>query len=324
MIEVWTLYDNKIKTNITPLLKSVSISGSKTEVARTLECTTAYSIFDLNHDHTQAGTGTKVWCILDGKEIFRGVIFTRELNSSEELNFTAYDYLIYLNKSKVTYNFKNITPEDGTKKICSELGISAGNIAVTGIKSNRLIAQKTGYEAIMELYTQASKQNKKQYIPVMDSLKLSVIEKGKTVSDNILKIGSNIIGTSYKDTLDNMINKVKIYDDKNNYIGEVKNDTWIKNFGVLQENYTKEQDENPYTVAKNILHSVDQECEADVLGDWSYRTGNAVRVQIPYLSNLKDTMMYIDSDTHTWDISSNQYTTSLTLNFKNIMDIKEA
>ena len=65
------------------------------------------------------------------------------------------------------------------RKYGSDLGISVGSIAATGIKLNRLIAQKSGYDAIMEMYTQASKTNGKKYIPVMDGIKLSVIRKGE-------------------------------------------------------------------------------------------------------------------------------------------------
>ncbi len=326
MIQVFTLYDNKITTNITPLCKSISLSGSISQVARKLDVSLAYSIFDRNQEHTQVGPGTKVWVTLNGKEIFRGIVWDRELNSNEELSFTAYDYLIYSTKSKVTYNFKNISADDATRKVCSELGVAVGPLAST-CRFNRIVQAKTGYETIMEMYTQASKITGKKYIPIMVGTKLSIIEKGSIVADFSLisqlnSNTSNISSMSYKDTLDSMINKVKIYDDKNNLIGQIENSSWIKFFGVLQENYTKEEDKNQNTVAKNMLNGINQEVSIEAIGNWNCRTGYAVKTKIFYIDVLQSAVMYIDGDTHTWDVGTGKYTMSLNLSFKNIMDTK--
>ena len=230
-------------------------------------------------------------------------------SATNQLTFTAYDYLIYLTKSKVTYNFVNVTPEDATQKVCAELGITTGSIASTGIKVNRLIAQKTGYEAIMEMYTQASKSNGKLYIPVMDGTKLSVIEKGETVAGYTLRsqssdATSNVISTHYKDTMDNMINKVTIYDDKNVYAGEVSNANQISDYGLIQDNYTKEADKDSKIVASGMLKGIEQDVTIPALGNWDCRTGYAVNTEIFYVSNLQKSVMFIDGDTQhlgAWD-----------------------
>lgn len=330
MIKLFVLYDNKIITDITNVVKSVSITGDKVQAARKLDVAITYPIWDRGQPRTQIGPGTKIWMLLDGEEIFRGIVWNRELNSSGEgsLIVTAYDYLIYLTKSKVTFNFTNITPEDATRKICLELGIETGDIASTGIPVNRLIPQKTGYESIMEMYTQASKTNGKQYIPVMKGTAVSVIEKGKTVANYTLQTqfddtGNNILSTSYKDTMDSMVNKVKIYDDKNNYVGEVGVDAWSKYYGLIQENYVKEADKDSNTVAQGMLKSIDQGITIEALGNWGCRTGYAVNSKIIYVDVLQNAVLYIDGDTHTWEVGTGKYTMSLNLSFKNSMDSKE-
>ena len=306
MITLHSFYNGVVR-DITHVVKSISCSGDKAQAARKLEITLAYPIWDRNQPRTQIGPGTKVWLLLDGKELFRGVAWGREINSAaEELPFVAYDYLIYLTKSKVTYNFVNITPEDATRKICSELGVEVGAIVSTGLKVNRLIAQKTGYEAIMELYTQASKTNGKKYIPVMDGPKLCVIEKGKIVADYTLRsrldgAGNNLLSTSYRDSLDGMVNKVKIYDDKNAYIGEVSNSAWADEYGLIQDNYTKEPDKDSIGVARGMLRGVQRDVTIPALGNWECRTGYAVKTEIVYISTLDNAVMYIDGDSHTWE-----------------------
>jgi len=329
MIELYALY-NGVTTDITNVLKAITNSGDKSQVARKIDITLAYPIWDRNQPRTQVGPGTKVWMLKDGEEIFRGIVWTRGVKSlSEDLTFIAYDYLIYLTKSKVTYNFKNITPEDAATKICGELGISVGAFANTGIKVSRIISQQTGYDAIMQIYTQASKINGKKYILVMDGLKLNIIEKGKVVINYTLTsqldgIGNNIGDVDYQDTLDNMINEVKIYDATNKYVNAVSNDSSKDNYGLLQDNYTKETGKDATTVAKGILHGIDQiPTINNIIGNWDCRTGYAVNTKVFYLSNLQNALMYIDGDTHTWEIATGKYTMSLNLSFENIMDSKE-
>ncbi|KJR48396.1 Phage-like element PBSX protein xkdQ [Desulfosporosinus sp. I2] len=327
MIKLYSFYNGVVR-DITKVVKSISCSGDKTQAARKLDITLAYPIWDRNQPRTQIGPGTKVWLLLDGKEIFRGVAWDREINSaSEELPFLAYDYLIYLTKSKVTYNFINTTPDDATRKICAELGIETGEIASTGIKVNRLIAQKTGYEAIMELYTQASKTNGKKYVPVMDGSKLCVIEKGTSVADYTLRsrldgTGNNILSASYRDSLAEVVNKVKIYDEGNSYVGEVSSSGSIQAYGLLQDNYTKEADKDSFAVAAGIIKDVQRTVTLSALGNWNCRTGYAVNTGVFYVDILQNALMYIEGDTHTWEPGTGKYTMSLSLSFGNVMDSK--
>lgn len=334
MIEAWLMYKSYkgyLKENASNLIKSITISGSKDEVARKLEATFFYSIFDRNHEHVQIGVGAKIWILLDGKEIFRGIVWERELNSHEELVITAYDYLIYLLKSTVTYNFKSILAEDAVRKIIGDLGLQCGNVPRTGIRVSRILQDKTAYEAIMEIFTQVSKQNKKQYIPVCEGTKIKIIEKGSIIVNHTLttinafqkenNIG-NILSTSYKDTMDNMCSRVKIYDDKGNYITKVEYTSLFEYYGIIQQTYQKEKDKNAIQVAKNMLHGVDIEVSVEAIGNWACRTGYAIKSKIFYVDVLKNGLLYIDSDTHTWEMESKKYTMSLDLKFQNKMDTK--
>lgn len=334
MIEAWIMYRNKKgywKENATNLIKNITISGSKSEVARKLEATFFYMIFDRNHENVQIGPGCKIWILLDGKEIFRGIVWEREFNSNEEITITAYDYLIYLLKSTVTYNFSNIPSHKAVKRIITDLGLKYRSIPTNKIV-NRLIQDKTAYDAIMEIYTQISKQNGKQYIPICEGTKISVIEKGAKVVDYTLTtkytwkkdndIG-NVINTNYKDTMDNMVNRVKIYDDKGNYINTVESGGLFEYYGIIQKTYQKEDDKNPNVVARNMLRGVDNACTIEAVGNWNCRTGHAIKSDIFYIDNLQNAILYIDGDSHTWDMASKKYTMTLDLSYKNKMDAKE-
>ncbi|WP_231165474.1 XkdQ/YqbQ family protein [Clostridium botulinum] len=336
MIRIFKSYDN-IVHEITDLCKSVSLSNSLTSVSRQLSCSIYYSITDRKNNillgKMQIGAGTKVWITLNNKEIFRGVVIDRTLTSEDTLEFTAFDYAYYLNKNTITKNYNNITADRATKDILSEIGVQVGHVVSSNIKLRYLLAQKKVYDAIMELYTQVSKQTGKQYFIYMDVIKVNVGEMGGVLSDAIIKPASdpnaeacdgNLISFSYKDSMGNMVNRVKIYDENNNYISQVQTNGEIAYYGILQDNYVKEKDKDATVVAKNKLHGVDKEVECKVLGNWDYRTGYAVHTQIPYVDILSNAKMHIIADTHTWDIQTGEYTTELTLSFVCKMDAKES
>ncbi|WML35945.1 terminase [Clostridium sp. OS1-26] len=336
-LSVWALYDRKILENITDFCKTVQISGDVQQCARKLDINMAYSIRDKNQPNAQIGPGTIIYVSLDFKEIYRGVVVDREINSgAQEITFTAYDYLMYFLRSKVTYNFQNIESEYAVEKICKDLGGMYNYIPTTGIKINRLIQNKTAYEAIMEIYTQVNKVNNIKYMPYADYDMFSVMEKGEVITNQewhsytgtvdvnaVLSPDLNMAGTVYKDTSSNMVNKVKIYDENGNAIGATELEDVIKFYGVFQEEYQKEENKDPVTEARKLLHGIDREFSVTAIGDWRCRTGYAMQVKIPYIDILADTIMFIDGDTHTWELASGKYTMDLKLSYYNTMDAKE-
>ena len=324
MIKLYALYSQKIVTDITAFCKTIQWSGDISQCARKLDVTLAYKIWDKNQSNTQIGTGTFVWMIDEnGKELFRGIVFDRELSSNEELKFTAFDYLIYFLKSKVTYNFQNIASEYAVERICTDLGVKYNRIPTTGIPIRRFFKGKQAYDAIMTIYTDVSYVNGKQYIPIIEADMLSVIEKGLVVSNFVLKPETNIGQTTYSDSIENMINRVLIYDEKENYVGVLKNDDWISTYGILQDIYKQSKKQNTGEETTYKLHGVDETLKITSLGNTQCITGYAVQTQIFYIDILENTTLYIDADTHTWEVGTGKYTMELSLNLSNVMDRRE-
>ncbi|HEX3030376.1 MAG TPA: hypothetical protein VHT34_14015, partial [Clostridia bacterium] len=101
---------------ITQFVTSIAWSGDYQQAARKLELSIAVSYLDINHPVISISLGDMVKMFDDdGSELFRGYVFSKEKsNTSNEMSFTVYDGLIYLLKSKGTYNFKKLTPEQIT------------------------------------------------------------------------------------------------------------------------------------------------------------------------------------------------------------------
>ena len=231
------IHIGKETKDITQLISSIIWSGDYKQAARTLELSVVVSPHDYYLPKHYISLGDSIKLLDDnGKEIFQGYVFFKEKSiTGTEMQVTVYDGLIYFLKSKGTYNFKNITAEEITKRICNDFNIKIGNLAETGVGITRIFDGEGIYQIIMTAYTKASKITGKKYMPKMIEGKLNIIEKGTTVADYTLGSNTNIIDATYSESIENMINKVKIYDADGNYIGEVKNDEWIKKFGILQD-----------------------------------------------------------------------------------------
>ena len=331
MIKIYSLYDGWNLTDITPVCKSIELSASVDQPARKCSFSMIYSLTDNNQPRVQIGPGTLISVIEDDYgEIFRGEVVDRTLgSSSQEETFTCYDYMRFIMKSSTSMNIKNISPESVAAKACEEVNITPGDMISTGISINRICPDKTFYNIIMECYSEASKQNGKQYIPIMKSDKLNIIEKGQVISDYVIQssktdiYNNNLIDMSYKDSLENMVNRVKIFDSQANYVDEVVNSELVKNYGVFQTSYQVEDDKEYYNVAKNKLYGFDEEIELEALGNYSCITGYAVKTKIWYLGLLNNATVYINADTHTFECGTGKYTMKLTVSLSNKMDLQE-
>ncbi|KZL94373.1 XkdQ/YqbQ family protein [Clostridium magnum] len=331
MIKLYSLYQSPskgpIQTDITNFCKTIVWSGDKEQVARKLDVTMSYSIWDKNQPNVQIAPGTLIWMQEDGKELFRGHVFDREIGSqSQELKFVAFDCMIYLTKSKGSYNFTNITPEDIVRTICGDAGIFCGDIGTSGYKINLLAKQKSFYEIIMMAYTKVWHFNggKYNFMPYMNKDVLGIMNMGVAVDNFVISPSINLGNTNYSDTISNMVNKVNIYNDKGEYLGTAWQREWIKAYGVLQDVYeASEDDKSPLTTANSMLHGVDETIIVNLLGNTKCITGWGVTVNIPYIYSLANTVMCIDADTHTWEVATGLYTMDLTLNFKTKMKLVE-
>lgn len=312
--------------DITELVTSVTWSGDYKQAARKLEFTVAVSPTDRFLPRPFIGLGYMVKLFTAaGTELFQGYVFFKEKSSNgTEMQITAYDGGVYLLKSKMTKNFKNMFPAQITRVVCEELGIPVGELANPGDYVSFIADNKTLYDIIMTAYTHSAKLDGSKYMPIMKEGKLHVIRKGIITANYALspQIEPNttlISDSTYSESIENMVNRVKIYDDKHNQVGVVENAEWVRNYGVLQDTYTKEEDKNPNTVAKNMLKGVERTASVEGLGNIECIAGRAVKVKEPYTGLTG--LFYIDSDEHVF--KNGQHTMRLELNFQNMMDTKE-
>ena len=297
--------------DVSNMISTIKWSGSISEIARVLELEFLYPLHDYYVPKIYPNIGDTMYLYDDnGEELFRGRVFYNErLSEQGTIQITCYDDAIRLSKSKGTYNFKNKTAEAITKTVCNDLGISIGKLASTGIPQKMLCSNMGMYEIIKSAYEGASKQNKKKYHITMKQGKLNVEEMGKEVLDYILKADSNILDSAYSENAEGVVNKVKIYDEEDQYLGVVQNDELINLVGIFQEVYIKEEDKQAKTVASSMLQGITKEATVTVKGNTSCLSGKAIRVE-DSLTKIVGSF-YIESDEHEW--SNGQYIATLNL-----------
>ena len=304
--------------DLSELIETMTGAGDTKQVARTLKFTVAKNKQDKNFPAVIINEGDEVILQDDaGKDIFGGIIFDIDKAAASRVeSYLAYDLMFYINNSDINQLFDG-TPETIVPEICRELGIDAGEMAVTGIHVSVPCFGKKAYEAIMMAYTAASKKNGSKYIPLMANInKVSVVEKGK-LCGAVMTGDYNLIEATYKSTLQNLVNRILITDKSNNVVKIVEDTASIQKYGLVQRTLKQNDGEDAAADAQKML--VTTKGSASVSGipnDFRAVSGYSIIVQ------ETDTglygQFYIESDNHTFSAGKAQM--DLTLAFENLMD----
>ena len=304
------------KIDITNLLINVTWSGDYKSCARKLEFSLISSPMDKNIPKVDIPLMSVISFYENNNELFRGFVYEREKSSDNAMSFLCYDYCAKLNDIKVSKNIKNQTASTIYNNFLTEYGLNKGDIIQTNAGVTKVFLGVTAYDMIMTAYTEEAKATGKKYMLYSKGDKFCASEKGIVKLKLSFEEGKNILSSSFKESVSNMVNKVLIVDDNGNKVSEVKNDEWLKTYGLFQDVYKQQEGKDSNAEAKAMLKDIEKTCSLTGFGDTTCITGYGVQVKDTYTGLVG--LFYIDSDTHTWE--GGNYTINLELNFKNIMD----
>lgn len=263
---------------------------------------------------------TLIMAYVDDKEIFRGFVYEREKDSKGIVNYLCFDYAEKLNKIKVSYNLKGSNGKDIANKILKDYNFEIGSIAEASVPNSKIFIGVEIYNCIMSAYTEQSKNDNKMYMITCSEGKISVVEKGIVRLKVAFEEGKNILDSSFKESVSNMVNRVLIVDQTGNKQSEVRDSEMLRIHGLFQDVYKSEEGKDSTVEAKKLLKGVEQTCSISGFGDISCTSGYGVQIK-DSATNLVG-LFFIDGDTHTWE--KGNYWIDLDLNFKNIMHEVEA
>lgn len=305
--------------DITELVLKAEWSGSRLQVARRFSFTYALDKTDAYLPKLDIKCGETIYVYDDeGVEFFRGIVFCRERNQeSATIVITAYDYLIYLNKSKTTKKFVDILAEDAARQICNELGLVTGNIVETGVQISFIADAKTGYEIIMMAYSEAAKVTGEVYMPQMNCGVLDIIEKGTLLDDYTLHSKLNSTGSNYTESIENMVNQIMIVDEQGNLMNYQSDSDLIGSYGMIQDVYKTDPNKNTQNEVSAMIKGLERSGNISGIGNYDCVAGYSLMVSDENFTG----QFWIKEDSHSFE--NGQHLMKLELEFENLMDKKE-
>jgi|GEM_PF-1562915 len=271
-----------IKTDITDIVSQITWQGSNDQLSRRLDITTVNSFSIAPGD----------WLVLqaEGRELFRGIVFTTFRTTEDTITPYAFDPLIYLDKSKDDYKFERTTDKQVIETLCSRFNIPVGRIEGSKYIQKLLLREKGLAELMKELDT--------GYNLYFKEGRLYREKKGKQVLQWVLD-GNLIIKASVKESIEDMKNSVRVIE--GNKITVIKDDLLIRRYGLLQEVIEEEYGKG-IAKAKELLSElgrVFKETELECIGFNECMAGTYVRVEEKQ-TGLSE-VFEITADTHSYE-----------------------
>lgn len=291
---------------ITPLVTRANWEGETTTASRSL----TLSLSNTRNGDTKAVSlkvGNQLRAYYDGTEFFRGVIFKTDIASDGNMSVTAYDYNHYLTKNSDSRVFKKAKASKLIKDICGQYGIDYGQVDDTDYIIPKLILRdKSLYDMILIALTETRKKTGKKYLLRNEKGKLTLREVKKQVVRLTIADGSNILGASYSESIENLRNSVR-------YTGSsgedakgvtVSNSASIKRYGLMREKEHNgdRNDAQLKPIADALLkelNTVAKESSVEAIGNMSVYAGKQVVVR-EKMTGLSGGF-YVISDKHSFE-----------------------
>lgn len=301
MIELYLVRTNEL---IEIPTESITWSGQRYKSARKITANILYTD-EGGHQYTKVHEGDTVLFKWKEKELFRGIVFSRDRTKSGLISLVAFDMLQYLLLNKDTYVFSGKKSSDIVIRICKDFQIPYGSIANTGVRLNEIFQNETTlYDISLKSLVNTEKESGRRFKILSDKGALNLKEVLPSKDQWVLETGVNIIDYSYHTSIDETATRVKLVtgEDKNTVTTVVSDKSNQNKYGVLQhfERVTENINKSQLTSrAKNILEKkkgVQKNFEVQALGISEIISGMPIYV-IEKEIDVKGTY-YVDTDTH--------------------------
>lgn len=291
--------------DITNLCVNATWSGDIDERSRSLSFTYLYNP-KISMPLVKVEIGNSI-NLFDDKNRLLYVGVVTEVSSSlsgSDVSITSRDVLWYLGKNKLAGVYKG-SAETITRKILDEFKIPVGNLESVAVDKTIIsTGDKTIYKAISEAY------GDNYYITAVGE-KVEVRKKGSEVVA-VISGKANLMDANYKKSMENMVNRVIVLDDKNGKVYETSAEENLK-YGILQDVIKAEKDKDVSVSAKEKLVGINDTSNINAVGDFNVISGRAVIIQD--ISNGFTGKLLVTGDSHS--IGNGEHTMSLTVEVLN-------
>jgi hypothetical protein len=231
------------------------------------------------------------------KEVFRGIVVSKT-NNVLTRSFACFDYAFYLNKSKVIKQFNKVRADVAIMQLLSEFKVPVGTIAPMSVIIDKIYYDKEVSAVIDDIMDTVTKTTGVKYIREMNSGKFYIFRDTDLIiscqvrlAENLplIDVGKTISNPTKTASIEEMKNCIKLYvgDDSGLKVyAEVKSDTLIAKYGLLQETQSIDKGDiaRANLIAKNMLNDLGKvivEGSIDVLGHFDLRAGRILVLNEP-------------------------------------------
>lgn len=294
-------------------------SGDTDQAARKIEFTIAYNTAE--KDAAFVPLNLQLGGVIEASDvdeaietpIFIGRIFFRKRASdSFTFEFTCYDNMVYLAKSNIRANFKDIDVTSAVKQVCGSIGLeTADNIPSIPTVVNFIADDKSGTEVLQMLFDKAKADQGKNYRAISIGGEITVVERGETIENYIADSSVNVISAEHSESLEDMVNKVVAVNDDGS-VGQIfTTDDEIGKYGTIQKIYKIQPPKSGdsvdnVTAAKALLKEPKEESSLKALGNIQCISGYAITVQEEQLKGkftIKSDTHHFENGIHTMDLT---------------------
>lgn len=287
------------KYDISSMVGNVTLNSSLDTLGDQLDFEIAYSSM-LFYPKFSLDVGDRIK-LFEGKEIFNGIIVEKTRNEKTQ-SFSCFDFAFYLNKSKTIKQFNSVRADAAIKLLLADFSVSVGKIADMPTIIKKIYYDQEVSEVIKDIMEQATNATGVKYVMEMNEGKLCIFKDTELLINVKVKIAENfpmvdinetISNPSKKASIEEMKNCIVAYagnDEKVKVIAEVRSDSLVKKYGLLQE--TKSLEDKDIAQARNIaqnllkdLGKVMVEGSIEVLGNFDLRAGRTLLLNEP-ITNL--------------------------------------
>lgn len=203
-------------------------------------------------------------------EIFRGVVTKVDDGDINSNKYTVVDLGWYLNKTKQTYQFKNITAGDAITELCADLSITLAELPQLDTLVNEIYFDKTISDILTDILDKCNGDFNYDFVPsglriyrIGDKIAYPEFAVAEIVPD---KYSVDYRGeVNHSRSIEEMRNSIKITSEKDSVYTELKvlqNREYIDKFGFLQEiikiDLEKENADETASAALNKYCKVDE------------------------------------------------------------------
>ena len=148
--------------DITPLVGSVSWSSSHRELAQKLNFSVAFND-DRYFPIIPVELGGLIVLMVNGVEAIRGVVVDETRSGRGPQEYTGMDFAFYLNRFADTYQFNGVLVETAIRQVCTDAGISIGNISAGGVRITKIYKDTSRADIISDIREQVEAATKKSH-----------------------------------------------------------------------------------------------------------------------------------------------------------------